>query len=152
MKLEPQVQDKVVIEKQSVIPKKKDLIAKIKLHPGQKLFELDTKTGEIRIPEYEKTTISFPVNGDLTDVNSKVTSRPGCIYVTAVNLVNAKKKFQKRLNQIAPKMSLVLVCKKCGGKSVKVDYFQNPDKSIQVGIQKCTSCGAYHSIKDYFNL
>ena len=72
----------------------------IKKHKGQKLYEIDIKTGEIKEAEYESTAVIRPDGS--TDVVRKAIMRYGHRYETAINLANAKRKyelFKKRLRQ-----------------------------------------------------
>lgn len=70
--------------------KKERFIGSAMPHKGQKVFELDKSTGNICIAEFEKTTANFPLkSSDGVGVNKKILAKENCIYVLAINLLNA---------------------------------------------------------------
>lgn len=101
--------DKVVIvgqnEKKFQTPK-----WSIKAHKGHTVFEIDMETGDVRIPEYEETTLQIndmgktPVNMHLQvlaigkaipqqEIKKKMITKPNCTYISALNIKNAGKIF-----------------------------------------------------------
>lgn len=73
--------------------KEKKLVASIRLRPGLKLFSYNVENGEIKEVEFSQTVFSVEKN----NVSRKVKYEENKLYVQALNLKNAKKKFKKTL-------------------------------------------------------
>lgn len=87
--------DKTKIVKQAEVKKESKLIGSMKVIPGLTLFEMDMKSGEIRKAVFKETIATFGGGG-----SSKLEFNPNSMYVQALNLKNAKRKFEKRVKQI----------------------------------------------------
>lgn len=82
------------------VKKHKKPIFQFKHHNGLKVYELDLKTGEIFEAEFEEGAIKFETfNGINIDPGlvKKVITKENCIYVQAINVKNAKRKFTKMI-------------------------------------------------------
>lgn len=95
----PEVQsDKVVIVGQNE-KKFKEVKWQIKPHKGHILYEISLHTGDIVVAEFEQVDIELARLGtekNLQTVRKKVITKPGCIYISALNISNAAKKFYKQ--------------------------------------------------------
>lgn len=73
-------------------------IGRIRIHPGQKLYEFNTETREINevklTGEVQVDRFGKPVK------RLKAHNNPKCIYVTAINMKNAKRKFIKLITNL----------------------------------------------------
>lgn len=127
--------------------KKERFIGSVMPHKGQKVFELDKSTGNICIAEFEKTTANFPLkSSDGVGVNKKILAKENCIYVLAINLLNAKKKFAKILRQQSSKVSHVN-CIACNN-SIQIKVNFNNNVPTEVVFEECF-CGHVAKIQDY---
>lgn len=61
--------------------------------PGQKLYELNKTTGTITEVQYQTSSVHF----NTQEIIHTAITKPGCIYVLAINRRNAEKKFFKHL-------------------------------------------------------
>jgi len=90
--------DKVVIVGQN--EKKFEVVKwQIKPHKGHTLFEINLQTGDAKPAEYEQIDMELSRIGDspnLQTVRKKVITKPHCIYISALNIQNAAKKFAKK--------------------------------------------------------
>jgi hypothetical protein len=94
MKVDQLISEKESIQTVSQAEQKKKVehVGRIKLYKGQKLYELDLKQKLIFIPTMTEEAV------DITGaVRKKYVVREGCLYVTAINLKNAERKFIKML-------------------------------------------------------
>lgn len=64
---------------------------------GQKVFELNEETGEIKEAKYKSDTTVFNTLSKITP--SKLIINADCIYIPALNAENAKKKYLKNKDQ-----------------------------------------------------
>lgn len=87
----------VVAEKQ--IEKKKKFLGTIRKIRGLKLYKLSLKTGEISEVKLEKTGTAKFTNVPQKDTDT-VKIEEHYLYEQALNNKNAKRKFQKRVNEI----------------------------------------------------
>ena len=62
-------------------------------YPGQKLWELNPATGEIKEVPMKDTSVDFVSNS----VTHQVVTKDGCKYVLAINKKNAQRRFFKDL-------------------------------------------------------
>lgn len=94
MKLDQQIFDpeKVVIESQKEQKKGLKHIGKLRLQPGQKVYELNTVTQMIHVVDLSEAVVD--IKGA---IHRKVVLKENCLYVPAINLKNAEKKFIKML-------------------------------------------------------
>lgn len=83
------VDPSIRIEQQQI--KKKGLIGRMKIHKGQKCFELNLVTGMICTSDVRD---EVDLKGN---VKHKLIIKEECIYTVAINLANAKRKFINRL-------------------------------------------------------
>ena len=67
--------------------------------PGQKVWQCDLKTGEVKEAEFDNTTVNA-----LAPHKKKVRVKPGHIYAVAINKANAEKKFVKLLSRVFASM------------------------------------------------
>ena len=90
-------EDKIEILKQTQIEKKRTLIRTIRPKKNHTLFEFDLNKKEVRRAEFiVEKEISFEsaMRGETTQ-KKEVDGKEGCIYISALNLNNAWKKFYK---------------------------------------------------------
>lgn len=90
MKIIPENTLNNTTEQTAPIKKQKRLLGKIIPMPGHRVFQLDISTGEVTEAEFENDIEVTP--GKFI---KKIKHRPFCIYQSALNLENAKKKFLK---------------------------------------------------------
>lgn len=100
--------DKVVIVGQN---EKKFEVKKwqIKQHKGHTLYEINLSTGDVKVAEYEQTDLQINDMGPqlnmhvqavvvgkaiaAQEIKKKLITKPNCIYISALNITNAAKKF-----------------------------------------------------------
>ena len=85
-------------EKTEIQVKKKQeidyvLLGSLRPHKGHKLFECNLLTGLIKEAEYEAKKDTIKYNQISYVESKKLIIHPDCIYIPALNLKNAKKKF-----------------------------------------------------------
>jgi len=91
---ESKSKDKIEIVNQTQIEKQKKLIGQIQLQRGHRLFEVNTKTGEIKEAHYD--TKDFVIGKDLKAFKNKsLTINNDCIYIGSLNKKNVIKKLKK---------------------------------------------------------
>jgi hypothetical protein len=66
---------------------------------GHFVWEINEETGEVKKAEYKCDTISFLPLYDFNVPNEKLSIHPDCIYISALNAENAKKKYLKNKKQ-----------------------------------------------------
>jgi len=103
--------DKVVIVGQN--EKKFETVNwEIKQQKGHTVFEINLETGDIKPAEFEQVDLYLhDINKQLNmhvqmavigtvvsshEVKKKLTTKPNCIYISALNIQNAAKKFAKK--------------------------------------------------------
>lgn len=125
--------------------REKKFIGSIKMERGQKLFELNLKTGDIKLAEFKESVIEFPLHqkSPLSKRKELIVGED-CMYRPAINLVNAKRKFQTyidRVNQSASGRSIKLRCPECeADQSVIVTLSIVQGKAL-AKISMCEKCG-----------
>ena len=74
------------------------MIGSLKPQKGHTCFQLNLSNGKITIAEFENIDADFikAAKGDFSK-KKKLVIEPNCIYATALNLENVKKKFTKML-------------------------------------------------------
>lgn len=77
---------------QAEFPKQLKHLGKLRLQPGQKLWELNLRTGLIQAADVE-------IIGGLQSKSKRITIQEGFLYEPAINLIVAAKKFKKKLNK-----------------------------------------------------
>ena len=80
--------DLVVDVRQYDIRKKKEHIGRIKIHPGQTLYQLNLATQEIEPVKYDVTAVNLDGS-----INSEVLTKDDHLYCVAINRKNATRKF-----------------------------------------------------------
>lgn len=88
---ELKAKDKIEIVNQTQIEKQKRLIGQIQLRRGHRLFEVNTKTGEVKEAYYD--TKDFVIGKD-KKLNKKksLNINKDCVYIGALNKKNVYKK------------------------------------------------------------
>lgn len=86
--------DKVKITNQRQVEHGK-LMQQWKHHPGHKVWELDLTDKMIREAKIDQVNVEVTKLGE--KIHRKVTQRPNCLYVSALNAKNADKKFIQML-------------------------------------------------------
>ena len=95
MQRKPILINEVKAEQPAPMPKK---LGTIKPHKGHTLFEVDLAESVIRKATIRKVDADFPLKpGETIVLNKAVVVKPGCVYVSALNMQNAKKKVIKQL-------------------------------------------------------
>lgn len=153
MEFQPRKKDKLSVGIHAENEKKSQskFVGSLMPHKGQKCFELNTRTGQIELAKFETQTIEYPTNGSISKVRNKLVIKMDCIYVVAINLDNAKKKFQKILNKsLQDRTQTAKVdCLVCGAeKSIDIDSIIK-DKVLTAKITICSTCGHAPKISDY---
>lgn len=84
------VPDKISITNQKEVNKEVKFLGKIRPHPGQKLWELNLKTGWIQEIVVDDVTVNLKGG-----VSKKFMVKENCMYTVAINIKNANRKFIK---------------------------------------------------------
>jgi hypothetical protein len=81
------------------VRKEKTLVGSLRLHKGQKVWELSLTDKTIVEAEYEKAVVDFGkvAKGQISPLHHQLIVRENCLYEVATNRKTADKKFQKRL-------------------------------------------------------
>lgn len=95
------LKDTIAIHGQTVISKYKDFVTSLQIMPGQTCFELNMQTAEILPAIYDKEHIEVVTKKNLitdepyttTVKKREIIQRPGYLYITALNVENARRKF-----------------------------------------------------------
>lgn len=100
MKLDNHIKQKDKVQNIAEVPQKREhkLLGSIKPKKGHLLFEINEKTGEIALAEFEKVASVYDNNRVLA-VNRKVIAKEGYCYIAALNKENAMKRFNKRYSR-----------------------------------------------------
>lgn len=80
------------------VPKEYRLDGRIRRRPGHTLFSYNVKTDEWKVADTEKKAVVKP-DGTVT-YRTQVKREEGCIYIQALNLKNAKKKFEQGVRKL----------------------------------------------------
>lgn len=91
-----------LVDKVEVIAEQKkqlQLLGSTHKHPGHNVFEMVVKTGEINVAKIEDQPNAFNPLDKTAPRRKKVVINEGCLYVTALNIASAKKKFVKHFNK-----------------------------------------------------
>lgn len=83
--------EEIKIVNQKDVRKEVKHLGKIKMHKGQKLFDLDMKTGMIKEAELQEV---LNIKGEK---KRKLIAKPEHLYAPAINLENAERKFLKMI-------------------------------------------------------
>lgn len=71
-------------------------------HKGHTLWQINLETGETTAAEYVQVDMELTKLGDspnLQTVRKKVITKENCIYISALNIQNAAKKFAKKAKE-----------------------------------------------------
>lgn len=107
--------DKVVIVGQN--EKKFETVKwQIKSHKGHTVFEINLETGDAKPAEYEEINLQINDMGEQVnmhlqvlavgtaipnqEIKKKLITKPNCIYISALNINNAAKKFAKQAQKL----------------------------------------------------
>lgn len=87
----------------------------IKILPGHTLFQINLETGDCTPAEYQQTDLQVNDFGPQAnmhlqmaavgkaipnqEIKKKLITKPNCIYISALNISNAAKKFAKRCKE-----------------------------------------------------
>lgn len=88
---EKQIDKSVVVAE---VNKQSKFLGQITLQPGQKLYRANIATQVIEEITPDKTMVKF----DTQAVAHSLNVRENCLYICAINLENAKRKFRKLMN------------------------------------------------------
>jgi hypothetical protein len=86
---------KVEIREEAQQQKKIQFLGSLTPKPGHTCFQLNLTDWSITKATFEEQTVEF---GKQDRLRSKLLVKPGYLYVTALNKVNAEKKFSKMLS------------------------------------------------------
>ena len=89
-----QEKDKMELSIQKKQQREKEFVGKIIPHAGHKVYEINNETLDIKLAEFELKT--FIIGGNHT--NPEIIIRSGYSYVSAMNKINALKKYKQGLN------------------------------------------------------
>lgn len=84
--------------------KEQHISGRLNKRPGHTVYEYDLKTDEIREAAIEKVSANMNIvlKGQVkpkVTIRHKIIQKPGHLYVSALNMTNAKKKFTKELDR-----------------------------------------------------
>jgi hypothetical protein len=93
-------QDKIEIVKQTSIEKQSVFLGKVRPNKGHTMFEYNHKEKTIVEAVFDSTpALKFTdAMKGLTSLDKKITKKPDCIYVSALNKKNALKVLRRELN------------------------------------------------------
>lgn len=153
MEFQPKKKDELSVHQNAETQKKKqsNFVGSLNIHKGQKCFELNIKTGDIKLAEYDNQTINYPTSKQTSSIHRKLTLNDECIYVVAINLKNAKKKFQIIINKTLQDhtQTASVDCLVCGAKkSIDIDSIIK-EKVLTASITICSACNHSPKISDY---
>jgi hypothetical protein len=91
--------DQTEVHAQKEVEKKLAYHGSFKLHKGQKVWQCNVATQEIKEAECEFSAFDFEkaAKGVVGQMRHKLIMREGCIYAPAINIATARKKFLKLL-------------------------------------------------------
>lgn len=145
MKLEITKKDKLSVGiEMNIQSSKKNSVGSFNLQKGEKVFELNLETNEISLAKYRSSSLQFPTQkGAVSNIRKELVLNQNCFYEKAINLQNAKRKFQKRLNIMSKKYEDRIIdfnCKICSAeKSISVK-FTSVNSELKYEIKKCSNC------------
>ena len=90
---QPKQNDKIEIVKQTKVETQKVLVAKRRVMKGHKMFEVNLANATILEPEFDKKPeVSYKdaIQGN-TSVKKELTTKPDCLYISALNEKNVIK-------------------------------------------------------------
>ena len=92
MELTTKIKDKVDA---SVLAHQKEvkLLASLRPPLGHSVFELNLETLEIKFAEFKSVSVPFKRDMFVREIRKELHVRPNCVYVSALNVKNAKRKF-----------------------------------------------------------
>ena len=94
-------QDKLEVSAQKPILKGEKLIGKIRPQRGHTTFEINIVTGEVLEAQYSAITVELKEikSNELSVKKKKIITNENCVYISALNKDNAKKKFNNLVKQ-----------------------------------------------------
>lgn len=93
--------DKTEIARQKELKKEVEFLGSAPLKKGHTLFEINKKTGEIGVAQFDRQDIIYPKGiKSLPKKKNTVIVKEGFFYVPALNKKNAAKKFFKEVIKI----------------------------------------------------
>lgn len=102
----PPTAEKITIVNQRQVEHEKQFLGSTTLHKGHTFYEIDCSSGRISEAEYkeekillveEKCLLTGSVTGTTNRVVKEIDCKENCLYVGALNLKSAKKKYFKWL-------------------------------------------------------
>lgn len=95
--------EEVAEEDQVQVKKKANLLGRMQVHPGQKLYQLNLITNKIEEPQFKEAELEqskHPFTGKVQMVPvRKLIIKENCIYVSALNEKNARRKFDAKIHK-----------------------------------------------------
>lgn len=88
--------DQTKISKEAEIKKENQYLGSHKMKKGHTLFEINTITGEIFVAEYQTKDVVIGSDGT-TSKRKSVMAKENCIYMSALNVKNLKRKLSKKI-------------------------------------------------------
>lgn len=88
--------DRVADERQQQVKFQKKLIGQLKPHPGHKAFEYNLETNCLTVADTKVSHLFGAwINPKVPGKKQEIQVKENCVYLTALNLKNAKKKLVK---------------------------------------------------------
>lgn len=97
MKVDPIEKDKVVIEDQQQVKKQVKFLGSERLKPGHTLYEVNTRTMEVKPAEYEKLDAVLTDLKAGTRISRRIMVKEDCVYISALNEKNIYRKLSNKL-------------------------------------------------------
>jgi hypothetical protein len=85
------------VKKEKEVKVELKLMGTIRPQKGQTVFEINEETGDCKPATYKSDTVAYPVKGNKAP--DKLILNKDCIYIPALNVENAKKKYLKNKEQ-----------------------------------------------------
>lgn len=93
-------QEEIILVRQSEQKKRSKHVDSLRPHKGEKVWELDLKTKMISEAKFDSIVRVLGAKG-FTHVRKKIIARDYCLYETAINVENARRKFLRLIKQLA---------------------------------------------------
>jgi len=95
--LEIRSKDRLELKAEIPVKAERKFLGSVLPKRGHSCFEINLKTGEVCLAEFESQDAIFPLDGEVARASKVVVRRENCVYVTALNKKNAEKKVKKML-------------------------------------------------------
>lgn len=95
--LEISIKDKLELKAETPVKSERKFLGSVVPKRGHSCFEINLKTGEVCLAEFESSDAIFPLDGEVVRTSKVVVRRENCVYVTALNKKNAEKKVKQTL-------------------------------------------------------